>query len=122
MKLTKKLLEEYKIYNSPNLARFAGNKLYVSYSPAENGRAAHFAKWQVVGIGFRTDPKSHWANYGNKTFDVFCREEKLSKLQEAIAWTKQTYNIDITDKDPFGDYHPKGTLEKIIGIIKNEVK
>jgi len=46
----------------------------------------------------------------------------MPKLNEAIKWVKDTYDIDITDKDPFGTYHPSGTLEKLRELIEDEDK
>lgn len=120
MKLTKKILNEHHIINSWDIAKTAKNKMFIGYSSAELGRASRSAHWQVVGIGIATDKDTHWRNYGNKTFTVYRREEKNPKLQEAIQWVKTTYNIDMTDKDPFGGWHPKGTLEKLEALIKSE--
>jgi hypothetical protein len=118
MKLTRKILNEHGIHNSFGIAQKAGNKLFIGYSPAIHGRASTSAKWQVHGMGFATDTKAHWADYGSKTFDIWGRDEILPQLNAAIKWVKETYNIDITDKDPFGAYHPKGTLGKLEALIK----
>ena len=122
MKLTKKILNEHGIYNPHNLATKLGNKLYIGYTPADMSRAGHSAKWQVVGLGFRTNPKAHWTDYGCKTFDVLARREKYNQLNEAVQWVSDTYHIGITDRDPFGIYHPKGTLDKLSELIESENK
>ncbi len=123
-KLTKKILKENKFYNSHDIAKRTGNKIYLSYTGVEYGRFYQSAKWQVVGIGIKTDPDpdSAWYNHGMKTFNVFGRKEKESKFQEALVWIKEKYNLEMTYRDPNGNYHPMGTLEKLKEILegKNE--
>ncbi|MCJ7805166.1 hypothetical protein MUP46_00795 [Patescibacteria group bacterium] len=120
MRIIKDILRNHRIFNSWDIARTAKNKLFISYSSAELGRASRPAHWQVVGMGIVTDRDAHWMNYGNKTFTVYNREEKNPKLQEAIQWVKTTYNIDMADKDPFGAYHPAGTIAKLQELIANK--
>lgn len=123
MKITKDILRKNKIFNPYNLAQDAGNKLYINYAPAENGKISHYACWTVTGIGFKTNPQGHWTENYCKTFTVHIREEKPTKLQEAIAWVKEKYDLDCSEKDPFGAYQVVGTMEKIAAKIKNsEVK
>ena len=117
MKITKKLLIQHNIYNSYMLAKIAKNKLFIIYIPSVGG-IGWAAKWQVYGLDFKTDTKSYWADFGKKTFDVFTRIDKEPQLQKAIAWVKEVYNIDITEKDPYGSWHPKGTLDKLTIIVK----
>lgn len=113
MKLTKQWLREHGIYNSHDIAKRAGSRLYIDYYPQQLGRAYQSAKWQVIGMGFSTDPNAHWADYGNKTFDVFKREDKVSQLESAMSWCKDKFGITEWERDPFGGYQIKGTLELI---------
>jgi len=113
MKLSKKVLREYRIFNSHNLARIAGSKLYIGYSPAEYGRASHCASWDVVGINFKTDPSGAWYNYGHKSFSMYSREDKASQLEKAMQWVKENYGIAEWERDVFGSYQIKGTLAKV---------
>lgn len=55
-RLTKQQLGELRIHNPHNMAHIAGSKLFICYSPAEYGRASHSTSWDVVGMGFKTDP------------------------------------------------------------------
>lgn len=120
MKLTKNILRENKIINPYELAKVTENKIYIDYSPAENGRMARYAQWEVVGIGFKTDPNGHWLDYGHKTFIVLGREDKQCKLQEAILWANDNFGTTEWEKDPFGSYQIKGTLAKIENIIRSK--
>jgi len=122
MKLTKKYLRENKIYNPHNLARLAGNKVYIAHTPASYGRISSSAHWQIVGIDFQTDPKGAWYNYGHKTFIVSSRQDKQPMLTEAIKWVKENFDLDMTDRDAFGDYHPTGTLDKLSQILGGKVE
>jgi hypothetical protein len=113
LKITKSLLYKYRISNGWNLTVAARNKLYISFLPSDTGRGGHSAKWQVIGLGFNTDDKAWWGDYGRKTFNINGRDDKEPKLKKAIAWVKETYGLNITDKDVFGDWHVEGTLDKL---------
>ena len=113
MKLTKRVLRENKIINSYDIARIAESKLYISYSPADYGRASHSASWDIMGINFKTDPSGAWYNYGHKSFGMYGRGDKLPKLADAMRWVKETYGITEWEKDIFGSYQIKGTLALI---------
>ena len=118
MKLTQALLREYKIFNPHNLCRAAKSKLFIDYIPADNGRFAQSSKWQVVGIGFATDTEHAWYNNGCKTFLVGSHQNKQPELEKAISWCKQAYGIGEFERDVFGCYQIKGTLDKIATMIK----
>lgn len=106
MKLTKKILSEHHIHNPYNLAEKVGNKIFIDYVPADNGRlTSHYAYWNFVR--FADDGRYH------KAFTVTHREVKEAVLQQVIALVKKKYGINITDKDVFGGYHPEGTLKKL---------
>jgi len=121
MKITKNILNLNNIHNSYNLAEKVGNKIFINYVPAdEGGLSSHYAYWQSQRLDFIiTQNKS---KQGTKDFTVSCRENKLPKLQEAIKWIKNIYGIEITDKDPFGGWHPKETISKLEKLIDSEKK
>lgn len=119
-KITKVLLANYHIHNSHNLASVVGSKLFISYTPADHGRlTSRYAYWAVGGIGFNTDPSAHWQDHGCKTFTVRCREDKKTELNNAKAWVKEKYNLDVTEKDIYGNWHITGTLNKLQEITNH---
>ena len=112
---TKAQLHAYQIRNPHNLATAGGSKLYVGYSPQDTGRASRCAKWIVKGIGFDTDPKAAWYNYGYKTFSPDYPLNKANKeaaRDEALAWASKTFGPFEWERDPFGAYQIKGTMAK----------
>lgn len=116
MAVTKAKLREFDIVNQHNLASCDGGlHVWVGYSPADTGRAYRSAKWQVCRVGFKTDASASawWGDNGNKTFNVYRREEKESQRLAAIEWATKRYGIEEWEKSPFGSYHPKGTLAKV---------
>jgi hypothetical protein len=116
MKLTKKLLNEHRIFNSYNLALYLKEKVYIGFSAQERGRISHSAKWQVIGIGFQTDPDEAWYNYGHKTFNIWGKD-KETQLLAAKAWVKENYSMDMTERDVWGNWHVTGTMDKLKAII-----
>ena len=108
---TKAQLNAMGVFNPHGLAKHCGGlTVYVEYSPQDLGRIAHFAKWQVIRIGYKTDPDGHWSDNGHKTFTAYNpREEKEKQLQAALAWASERYGITEWERSPFGSYHPKGT-------------
>ena len=117
-RLTKQQLRELHIFNPHNLAREAGCELYIGYSPADYGRAAHSASWDIIGINFKTDPNGAWYNYGHKSFPMYGRSDKESQLKEAMQWVKKNYGITDWERDVFGSYQIKGTLERLASRIQ----
>jgi hypothetical protein len=117
--LTKKILQDNNIYNPFLVAAKAGNKLYIGYISAERGIAYKSACWHVIGIKIKTDLNAYWRDNWCKTFDVYDRTQKQPQLETAIAWVKEKYGLDCTEKDPFGAYHVVGTLDKIKSLINS---
>lgn len=106
MKLTKAVLAKLHIYNSWGVAQATGQKVFISYKPAESRRlASHFAYWSIIRLA--------GTGYYHKDLTVTHREVKELVLQQAIALVKKQYKLNITDKDVFGGYHPEGTLRKL---------
>lgn len=116
MKLTKRVLEQHHIHNPYNLAEKAGSKIYIDYIPADNGRlTARYAFWTTYRLDFlRPENKT---KEGAKQFVVRSRDEKEMILKEAIEWVKRFYNIEISEKDVFSAWHPKGTLKKLSNVL-----
>lgn len=116
MKITKDTLRELNIYSSYGLAQRLDNKIYINCIPADNGRlTSRYAYWKTYRLDFlRPENKT---KEGTKEFTVRCREDKEPQLQKAIAWVKYFYSIEITDKDPFGGWQPKGTIAKLKEMI-----
>jgi hypothetical protein len=120
MKLTKKLLNENNIFNSYDISKKTGGYPFIVFWSAEHGKVSHNAKWQVIRIGYKTDPTEAWYNNGNKTFDIWNSTEKESQLTKAKAWVKKRYGLDITERDVWGSWHVSGTMDKLKEIIKSK--
>jgi hypothetical protein len=121
MRLSKIQLKTIKIFNPHNIMRICNNKLYVDYTGVDNTRGGHGAYWKVIGNGFNTAPesKSYHDNYC-KTFLIWDRTHKEEKLQEALAWVKETYGITEFERDSFGCYQIKGSMAKLSKIFKDK--
>lgn len=121
MKLTRKQLEPLGIHNPHNIMTKTGSRLYISYTGPDYGRGGHgMAHWQVIGNGFATDKNSAWYNHNHITFNIWDRTKKESKLQEALVWVEATYGISEFERDPFGCYQIKGTLDKLKQLLKQQ--
>ena len=115
--ITKSKLRELRIINSWDIAKISDSKIFISYSGPTYGRGPSNANWQVIGIGFKTDPEGPWYNYGRKTFNIWgVREDKKPQLAEAIKWASEIYGITKWEKDPFGDYQVEGATQKAVRI------
>ncbi len=109
MKLTKKEWNALGVWNSHDISE-RGTKIRVSYRPAEYGRGSFPAAWQIVRIGYKTDPKSHWKDDGHITFTINGRADNPVQLKKALALATKRYGVKEWEKDPWGDWHPMGTL------------
>lgn len=109
MKLTKAQWKALGVSNSHNIAE-RGTKVYVSYRPGDWGRGSQSPAWQVIKIGYQTDPKGHWRDNGHMTFSIWGRAEKPVRLKEALAWARKKFGIKEWERDPWGDWHPAGTF------------
>lgn len=101
-------LREIRIFNDHGFFNDGGTQVYISYSPAERGRAYKSACWQVHrfvnGREVQTDPDGHWRDYGRKTFSAYRREDKAPALERAQAWCAERYGITEWARSPFGGY------------------
>lgn len=124
MNYTKNQLRELKIYNPHNLAHTGHSKLYIGYTIGESGRLERYPYWAVIGIDFKVAPNSGWHDFGTKRFDVTCRANKIPRLNEAIQWCYEKYGIpkDQWEKDAFGGYQIKGTIQKAVNSQKLSTK
>lgn len=116
MKLTKKLLSIYKIHNGHGLCSWVDGKAFISYCAAEP-RACRSAKWAVYGIGFKTNPKSHWSDCGNM---VFIGKMRSPALDEAKAWASKQFGIKEWERDPFGNWQDKVIMDNVRAHLHQE--
>ena len=108
---TKNSLREIGIMNPYNLAELGPKpQVYVDYRPAERGHWEQWAAWQVVHVGFQSDPNGFWRDTGHKTFEAARRAESALQLAAAQAWAAERYHIAAWERSPFGSYHPAGTI------------
>jgi hypothetical protein len=94
--------------------------VYLSYRPADNGRAAISAAWQVNSLSHRTDPDAHWRDYGTKTFTVPYRGDRNATLEQAQTWTEGRYGITEWAKMPGlpGYLFPKALVDAAKAAIR----
>lgn len=118
-KLAEQLMA-HRIHNDHNLLRQFGDigkNIAVSYRPGQEGRmgVAHCNKTVVHSPSFKTDPKSHWSDYGCMSF-TGNRSESMPK---ALAWATETYGITEWVPSPFGGSKlPKSVLDKAKEFLK----
>lgn len=99
-----KLTEQLGEVGVHNAHLFAGHgNAFVMYLAADHGWR-HGAMWRVARPGFLTDPKGPWYNYGNKTFVVFGRHDKLAVFEEAKAWASERFGIKEWARTPYGSW------------------
>jgi hypothetical protein len=102
-------------------------------TPTDSGRGGRSAHANVCSPFFKTDPKSHWQDYGQKWFpmqrkqwlveDATARlgmravrepigEARARLIAECAQWAHEKYGLPAEgwERDPFGDYHPPGTM------------
>jgi hypothetical protein len=116
-RLSKEGWRALKIYSPYGLCKAGGKGVVVSYWGAERGLC--FARWAVIHPDYKTDPNGHWMDNGNKTFSVYSRKDKEPKRLEAIAWASARYGITGEwERDPWGDYHPSGTLAAALAAVE----
>jgi len=117
-KTTEEFREHLFLHNASNYASAAGLKVHVDYRPTITGRGYTSARWQVVGIGFQTDPGGHFQDNGQKTFSIMGRDQKQARLQEALDWASERYGISSWERSPYGSYVPTGTVAAMKARLK----
>lgn len=55
--------------------------------------ASQSAAWQVIKPGVRTNPHGHWMDQYQKTFIIHSRDERRARLNDALAWAAQQYDV-----------------------------
>lgn len=115
MKLTRKLLREHRVFNSHGVCKRGGGAVYVVYC---GYGATGCPAWQVIGMHKDTDPRAPWYNSGHKTFDVYgdARAGSLPNkgaLYAARRWAEQEFSIGAWERDLFGGWQARATLDKL---------
>lgn len=121
-------LRAARIFNEHGIARLAQglglSGVYLKYRPQETGRAYQSAAWQVVHVGFQTDPGGYWRDHGHKTFDVRGREQKDEQRAAAIGWASERYGYDPEQwkPGPWGraaGWFPGPELDAVLEAVEN---
>lgn len=101
---------------------------YIAYRRQVTGRGYKSAAWQIHRPGFKTDdgPNPHWRDYGNKTFNVFSRDQKQPQLEAAKAWVAERYGITewaptAKARTTSGDVFPAQVVEWFHAEIKRKL-
>lgn len=98
-----------RVFNSHEVCDLGGGTIYLSYHPRDE-RGCSPAKWLVNGINHSPDPKSHWADYGSKSFIGKMRSPAFG---EAKAWASEKYGIKEWARDPFGGWQDAEVLRRV---------
>lgn len=114
-----KLTEHYRTLGMHNEYGFADGKLFLSYTPEDNGRGGHGAHWQAVKGNEETDPTAPWYNYGKKTFTVFSYHKgdghaaaKQRALDAIKQWASDKYGVQEWARTPYGSWMDAGFVKK----------
>lgn len=109
--ISAKKLQSIGLHNSYEVAVAAGNRIYILHQKAG---VVDGAKWVVQGINFQTNPKAHHIDRGCMTFYGRSRDDEAR--DKAIAWASNEFLTGETawEKDPFGGWHPYGTLRRAV--------
>ena len=112
MRITRETLRLLRLITPRDIARAGPEpRIFIDYMPQDLTRGGHNAKWQVYGVGFKTDPEGHWDDYGNKTFDCWRPSvDKEPQRLAAIAWATKQYGVKEWERSLYGSYHPAGTV------------
>ena len=119
---TKSQMHTVNVTNGHDLAALTPLKLYIEFKPSYSGCGGSSAKFQVIHIGHETDPKAHWSDYGNKTFDIWNTKDKEGKLAEAIAWTNEKFGQREWVKDPFNSYQDASAIALVWELLERGKK
>lgn len=106
MKLTKDQWRERGIFNPYEITAAGGKPLiWIEHSASKGG-------WMVHGVGFKTDPTSHWTNDGSKWFSAHRKDDKERMLLVAKDWCKAKFGVCDWERSVFQSWHPRGAIEK----------
>lgn len=118
----RELLRAVRVHNDYNLISKQNHTPMVSYRPQQTGRVWLSAAWQVCLPGYNTDPKSHWQDYGNKTFIVPGRSAKDETFAEARAWAEAKFGPITWVKTPYGTWTSETWLrQRLTELLGEEV-
>jgi len=120
VKLTKKILNAARIHNGSNVCTEGGGRVFIYYTPQDQGRGGCGAFWCVCGVGaLKTDPGGAWYTRGQKQFQVFPRHGqgyaavKSAVLTEAMEWARKAYRIESWERSPLGDWQDSRVMERL---------
>jgi hypothetical protein len=88
---------------------------YIDYRAAAS-RSAVGSGWLVYRPGKTTDPKAHWADYGNKSFPNWTMS-RAEALDAAKAWAGERYGVTEWQRSPFGGWHPAHVIEAFTAAV-----
>jgi hypothetical protein len=108
------LKKKYHVFNSHNLCREFGGRIYVDFS-RESGRGGRGSFCQVIGIREKTeDTPGNWMNSGRETFNG----KKNITVPQAKEWAGKKYAIAEWGTDPFGGYQDIEVLKRMKEALK----
>lgn len=123
-----KLTERYRAFGIHNEHGFAGNNVFLSYTPNGYGRGGHGSRWQVIKGDEQTEPTEPWYNYGKKTFTVSSHshgtthaEGKQKALEAAQVWASEKYKIKQWARTPYGSWMDAGFVKKRIAYLGKRI-
>lgn len=123
MPRSSKLVETLRTVGVFNEYNFAGHgNVFIRYRSAAQSSAGQTAAWQVIRPGFKTDISAHWTDHGNKTFDVWGRDDKATQFEAAKAWAAERYGITEWARTPFGTWMDAGFVIHRLVELKAAVK
>lgn len=119
-KITRATLRERGICNDSDIARYAGNRVYLYYHPYVRESLAPPGVF-ACGIGFNVDSNAWSVDNGNKWFGLesgAIHAKRVAKtLLVAQGWVsapERGYVPPNTEweRSPFGGWHPAGTVKR----------
>lgn len=105
------------VFNSYEFAGQTG-QVWIEYYPAESGRAARYGRYVVHRRGYKTDPKAHWLDHGDKTFPSCSKGERPERFKAAMAWASNRYGIKEWARTPFGGWMDAEFVQRRIAELK----
>lgn len=118
----RELLRTVNVHNDYNLIGIQKHSPFVRYRPQQTGRVSLSAAWQVVVPGYKTDPKAHWQDHGNKTFIVHGQQAKDETFAEARAWAEARFGPITWVKTPYGAWTSETWLrQRLTELLGEEV-
>jgi len=116
---SKNKMHQIGVLNSYDIAELGRGKVFISWSPQMLDRGYEPAKYQVIHIGYHTNPKAPWYDYGHQTFNLFQYERDRDKTaRAAMAWADKKMGKREWVRDPFGSYQDARALEAVIEKMK----